>query len=351
MTMKRVLLGVLFCLVLVAWIVSLIVRNPPEIAGDFYPIYFGTKTMLAGQDPYSAEASRELARQWTTPFSAGFPYPLPMALICIPLVLIPLSISMWLWTIAGTIGSFAAIKLSPDWRKHLPLVLVFAPLYESILVKQATLVWFALIVLFLFAMRWRKSWLVGLCIALLPIKPQVSLFFALAGIVWAWKNDRRSLLWAAIWGIPLWVGSFVVMPTWPLSWREELNLYTTVNQAPILLPWSLALVAVTWRMGWPARLAAAQVAFFPLNSIYTVLPLLLIWLEIGGPLAVIGAALSILWLPLQTMRSAGVLWALTGVPVIICGAWRLRQALRRAKVSGDTAQPGRIEANSTAGES
>jgi hypothetical protein len=328
---KRRLCGLLFCLLVVAWIILLIIQQPPEIAGDFYPIYFGALKLLAGQDPYSAEASREMARLWLTPYAAGFPYPLPMALICIPLVLLPLPLSMWLWTLFGTFGSFAAIRLGPNWRKLVFLPLVFAPLYTAILVKQGTLVWFALTVLFLFAMRWRLSWLVGLCIALLPIKPQVSLFFALAGLVWAWKNDRKSLYWAGGWGVLIWGGSFVLMPTWSLSWLEELNLYRAINQAPTLLPWSLVLIAVTWRMSWPARLAAAQVAIFPLSSVYTLLPLLLVWIEIGGSLALIGAGVSLFWLAFQFDRSAAVLWTFTAVPLIICAAWRWRQSMQRIR--------------------
>jgi hypothetical protein len=336
--MKRLLTGLLFCLLVAAWIILLIVQQPPEIAGDFYPIYFGTLKLLAGQDPYTAEASREMARLWLTPYAAGFPYPLPMALICIPLALLPLPLSMWLWTLAGAAGSFAALGLRPDWRKLIFLPLVFAPLYISILVKQGTLVWFALIILFLFSMRWRRSWLIGLCIALLPIKPQVGLFFALAGLVWAWKNDHKSLYWAGLWSLLVWGTSFVLMPTWPLGWLEELKLYRAVNPAPSLLPWSLILILVTWRMGWPARLATAQVAIFPLNSLYTLLPLLLVWMEIGGPLALIGAGISMLWLAFPFERSAAVLWALTGAPLLICAAWRWRQSMQQSRLGAKHVQ-------------
>lgn len=329
--MKRILSGLIIGLLIIAWVVLLVVQQPPEIAGDFFPIYFGAQKLLAGQDPYSAEASREMARQWQTPYAAGFPYPLPMALICAPLVLLPLPLAMWLWTAAGAAGSFAALGLHTHWRKLIFIPLVFAPLYISILVKQGTLVWFALVVLMLFALRRRSAWLVGLCIALLPIKPQVGLFFALAGAIWAWQNDRRALGWAGLWSLLTWGVSFVLIPTWPLAWLEELNLYRAVNPAPTLLPWSLALVLVTWRMSWPSRVAALQIALFPLNSLYTLLPLLLAWLEIGGPLAIAGAGVSMLWLVLPFDRSAAALWALTGVPLLVCVAWRLRQTLRSQK--------------------
>ena len=327
--MKRILVGITLCLCVLAWVALLIVQQPPEIGGDFYPIYFGALKLLAGQDPYTAEASREMASQWLTPYAAGFPYPLPMALICAPLVLIPLPVSMWLWTIFGTCGSFAALGLRPEWRKQLLLPLFFAPLYISILVKQGTLVWFALIVVLLFAMRRRSSWLIGLSVALLPIKPQVGLFFAFAALIWSWQNDRRALYWAALWSILIWGASFALLPSWPLGWLEELKLYQAVNPAPSLLPWSLLLVLVTWKMSWPARLAALQIAVFPLNSLYTLLPLLLVWLEIGGPLALLGASVSMLWLAFPFERSAAVLWALTGVPLIFCAAWRWRQSLRQ----------------------
>jgi Glycosyltransferase family 87 len=341
--MKRQLHIVLFCLLVAGWIVLLIIQQPPALASDFYPAHFWGQKLIAGQNLYSAETTQELAQQWLSPYVTGFSYPLPMALLFVPLALLPLPLAMCLWTIFGAAGSFAALGLRSDWRKLILLPLVFAPLYLSILVEQSTLIWFALIVIFLFALRRRSSWLVGLSIVLLPIKPQVGLFFALAGLVWAWKNDRRSLYWAGLWGLLVWGTSFVLMPTWPLEWIEQLKLYREANPAPTLLPWSLVLVLVTWKMSWPARLAALQVALFPLNSMYTLLPLLLVWMEIGGPLALIGAGISMLWLAFPSTQSAAVVWALTGTPLIVCAAWRWRQSMQQSMLVAKNAQLERPE--------
>jgi hypothetical protein len=335
---KRLLYGLLFCLLVGAWVVLLVIRQPPALASDFYPGYFWGQKLIAGQDVYSTATTQELAQHWLSPYVAGFAYPLPLAMLFVPLALLPLPLAMCVWTIFGAVGSFAALGLRSDWRKLIMLPLVFAPLYISILVEQTTLIWFALIVIFVFALRRRSSWLVGLSIVLLPIKPQVGLFFALAGLVWAWKNDRRSLYWVGLWGLLIWGTSFVLMPTWPLKWIEQLKLYRTANPAPSLLPWSLILILLTWRMSWPARLAAAQVAIFPLNSMYTPLPLLLVWMEIGGPLALIGAGISLVWLAFPSTQSAAVVWALTGVPLIICAAWRWRQSIQQSRLAIQNAQ-------------
>jgi hypothetical protein len=319
-----------FCLIAAAWVFLLIVRQPAQIADDFYPVYYGAQALLAGRDPYTAAETEALMRIWHSPHAApGFAYPLPVALIAAPLAVLPILVAVGVWTLAGAAGAFAALGLRADWRAHAALPLLFIPLFDAIVAKQATLIWFALAVGLLFAIRARRAWLIGLLIALLPAKPQTGLFFALAGLVWAWQNDRRSLAWAAGWGALVWGGSLVLQPLWPLAWIESVKHHSALNQSSFLLPWSLVLILVTWHMPWPARVAAAQVAFFPLTSVYTMLPLLLIWLEIGGPLALVGAGISWLWLPFADLKSAALLWALVVMPLVICAWWHRRQALRR----------------------
>jgi len=56
------------------------------------------------------------------------------------------------------------------------------------------------------------------------------------------------------------------------------------------------------------------------------------------PLALIGAGLSTVWLAFPSTQSAAVVWALTGVPLIVCAAWRWRQSLQQSRLAIQNAQ-------------
>lgn len=330
--------SLLHWLVLVAgaglWIAAFFLRQPADGMGtDFYPIYRAGRALLAGENPYGAAVTAELARTWHVPYAAaGFAYPLPAVVGVWPIVLLPLPLAVLVWVLAGLAGAVAAIGLRRDWRGLLLLPLCFMPLHGAVIMKQATLIWFALIVLLIFAMRRRWSWVVGLCIVLLPAKPQVGVLFALAGLVWAWRNDRRTLAWAAGWGALVWGGSFLLLPTWVSDWVASVVRYNGIVYSPSLLPWSLVLLAVTWRLPWYARLAAAQVALFPVIDVYSALPLLLTWVGIGGPLALLGASISWLGVIVGLPNTIVAFWANIMVPLIACAIWRLyeRSLPRRA---------------------
>src|SRR5262249_57983926 len=123
---------------------------------------------------------------------------------------------------------------------------------------------------------------------LLLLKPQNGLFFALAGLVWGLLADRRALWW--FFGVSFSLGAiaFLLEPGWLSAWIAQLQLYQTIVRPPSLLPGGLLLLVACWRLPWWARVAAAQVVFFPLSDLYSALPLLFCWIGIGGPLALAG---------------------------------------------------------------
>ena len=317
---RRWLGAVLMALVAILWLVALVQREPGDGLGtDFYPLFRASQALLAGDNPYGANVTADIVAVWHAPYAAaGFAYPLPAVVGVWPLLLLPFGLSLALWVLLGAAGSYASIWLSDKWRGLVLLPLLFEPFGRAVTVKQATMVWFALIVLLLFAMRWHRPWLVGLCIALLPAKPQTALFFALAGAVWAWRNERRALVWAAGWAALIWGGTFALQPTWAADWLGSVARYNSVVYTASLLPLGLLLVAAAWPLPWYARLAALQVVLFPITDTYSALPLLLCWVGVGGPLALVGASLSWLGVLAGLPSSAVVLWATTLAPLMLC---------------------------------
>jgi hypothetical protein len=317
-----------------AWIGLFLAIPSITIAGDFYTVYHGARTLLAGNSPYSDAALRELQQLWPSPHSAsGFPYPLPLAMVVAPLALLPVSAATIVWLLIGCVLAFSVVRLRADWPNAPLLPLLWMPLFDAVWSRQVTLVWFGLVVVLLLALRSRHAWVAGLCIALLPIKPQVGLLFALYGLVRGWNENRRVVGWAVAFGVLVWGGSLLIQPTWIADWLAVLPRYETVNNRASLFPWSLVLVAVTWHLPWPSRLAAAQVALFPLNAVYTPLPLLLVGMSMGNRLALICMAVSWLYLPFRDTGSAPLVYLTMIVPIMVGAYLDRRQKIAGARLS------------------
>src|SRR5262245_33144826 len=167
------------------------------VTPDFFPLYLGAELVRSGQSPYGSDATALLIQRWHAPEPfprAGIAYPLPVLILVMPLTLLPYSIAAGLWLLIGA-SVAALVSRLPDVDLLLPML--FWPLFWSVAIGQATLIWFGLSVLMILAMRDRQAWLVGMCIALLPLKPQSGLLFALVGCWWAWREDRTAFIWAA----------------------------------------------------------------------------------------------------------------------------------------------------------
>lgn len=306
----------------VGWVVLFVLTPSVGYVGDFYPLIHAARLVAEGRDPYTDAAVRELVQLWPSPYArSGFAYPLPLAYLLLPLTLVPLPVAVTLWLGAGVACVVYLMRRGGRDRMLLPLLSV--PLLDALAARQMSLLWLGLIVVMvhsLNAKRW--PWVVGLSIALLPIKPQIGLLFAIYGLVYGWQHQRRAVVWAVGWGLLIWGGTLLLRPDWPVAWISMLSRYRDANPAPSLLPWSLALVLVTWHLRWPSRLAALQVALFPLNAVYTLAPLVIVWLELaerpGATRRVaLAMALGFLYLPLRAQGSAALVWLLMGVPLIV----------------------------------
>ncbi|GIV96212.1 MAG: hypothetical protein KatS3mg057_0869 [Herpetosiphonaceae bacterium] len=322
----------LLIIIISLWLAFSITFEPGDGLGtDFYPFYRAGEAIRAGESPYSDAVVQDMMRVWKVKFaSTGFVYPLPAAIGVWPILLLPLPLATVVWTAIGAAGVFGAVGLAEDWRERVLLPFCFLPVWHAIEMHQATLVWTAFVVVLIVAMRRRSSWLVGLCVVLLPGKPQVGLLFALAGLLWAWREDKRSLLWAAGWGMLIWGVSFALQPTWVQDWIHSLSRHTRLGPVISLLPWSLVILPFTWKLPWYAQIAALQVAIFPASDIYTALPLLLVWIHIGGWIALLGAGVSWLWLLAGMPYTITTFWLVMLLPLMAACLWRWRQYRRDA---------------------
>ena len=184
-------------LIILGWLVMLWIQQPNDTFGtDFYPMYVASQALISGESPYGPEVAAHfhaILQELHLPFAlVGFAYPLPAVVGLWPLFLLPLPAAIGVWLALGSAGSYISIKLSEHWSKLVLLPFCFTPLHRAIVVKQPTLIWFALTIVLLFAMRQHRTWLVGYCIVVLVAKPQAGLLFSIAGLFWAGRFSRRT---------------------------------------------------------------------------------------------------------------------------------------------------------------
>ena len=274
----------------------------PPLPNDFYWVWFGARLFSQGVDPYSPEAQRALVETWPTAWAhSGVGYPLPVFLLALPLSLL----ALWL------------------------------PLASAAQLKQPTLIWMGLALLLLAAWRWRWAAVAGLCMALLPLKPQVGLLFGPVAWLLALRNWPLAARWGLIWGICVYGGSLLVAPGWVGGWLAALRIYAAAVDGTWLFPLGLGLVLVSYRMPWYGLVASLQVALFPLSGGYGLMPLILGWLWLRHPAVWLGVALS--WL--ATGNDLGRVFAGILAPYLLIVGWQMLRERRAARVA---ASPGQI---------
>lgn len=323
-------------------IIALILTSALSFLGydnDYCVHYHAAELFLRGQSPYSASANAFLGQTCAAVRDgAGSAYPAPFLLLIAPVTWLSFVPSAIIWNLFGTFMVLLAWLLVDESPKLLALVILFLPSYQVISIGQSTMIWFGLCVLLILSMQQRWWFVVGCCIAILPWKPQAGLIFALAGCWWAWRNDRKALLVASIGTLLLISLTFLARPGWFYEWLAELRVYTSIIPLRSYAIFAPLLVFACWKMPWWTKIAALQALLFSVGNPYMVLPLLLIWLYLGGWVAIIGASLSYLWVILPN----DIRWF--GLIVPVCAAafyhsWVLPWvAARRAAESGKLAE-------------
>lgn len=284
---------------IVLGILSLLFILPIALQGyghDFCPIYEGARLMVNDQSPYGAAATAYLAQ--TCPAveaGAGTAYPLPFYFLLVPFVLLPFPIAAFIWTWIGTLLSLAIFLFVRQWPNIIFLSICFLPFYRAVMIGQSSLIWFGICVILLMSLCRNWWFMAGICIAILVWKPQAGAIFALAGMWWGIRYDRRVLLVGAVHVWIMLIVAYVWQPNWLADWLLQVAVYQRVNISSswlIILPLALVL---SWRFPGIVKIALIQVFLFPLVDPYAALPLLIIWILVGGWGAFFGASVAYLW--------------------------------------------------------
>jgi len=263
---------------------------------DYCVHYYAAKLFWQGQSPYGMAANTFLAHTCdAVSDGAGSAYPIPFLIIIAPMTWLPFITSAILWTLSGTLLLLLAWLLVAESPKLITLIVLFLPCYQVISIGQSTLHWFGLSVVLIFSIQRRWWFVAGCCMALLIWKPQAGLIFALAGCWWAWRRERRALVVMLCITFVFLIWAFMLFPNWIDEWLKQIRNYSNIVPLRSYALFVPVLVFTCWNLPWWTKVAAVQALLFPVGNPYMVLPLLLIWLSVGGWTALIGASLSYFW--------------------------------------------------------
>ncbi len=226
-------------------------------ANDFYSRWAGGRAFLVdGLNPYSDEVTHRiqlgmyghLAEEGTD--QVAFAYPLYTIYLFLPLSLIssyPQAQAIWqvILEVALLMGVFFTFR-TYRWQPRPWLLAVtcswsilFYPGARSIILGQFAIVVFAFIALALWAVKEGKDILVGLCLALSTVKPQMVFLLIPLILLWAICRQRWRMVGSfTISMIVLVLSSLLLVPTWIadfFSWMSKYPSYTAIG-SPI---WTL----------------------------------------------------------------------------------------------------------------
>ncbi|RMG40005.1 MAG: hypothetical protein D6719_12160 [Candidatus Dadabacteria bacterium] len=125
----------------------------------------------------------------------------------------------------------------------------------------------------------------------------------------------------------------ILQPDWPLEWLGAIARYREQAVIVSLLPGGLVLLLLSLGTPWYVSAAIAQVVLFPVNDLYSVLPLIIAWQAFKPSIAVIGTSIS--WIaPLlyASPNNAGSVCALVFVPLGVACALAQLGLIRRYKI-------------------
>jgi hypothetical protein len=324
----KVLLGGCF----VFWFAALVYCSFPDAQyTDFYPLWFGMRALLAGQDPYSASVCNALRESWlvvrTHQVSAVVAYPLPWLVFLLPLALLPLSWAGPLWFVLSVGLALTGLwLLTHEVCQERPQKLLFLlpvlsyPLFHASVIKTSSVLVLGITALLLWADKKNYRVLCGLAMVVALCKPQMSLVFAGYVLLRHLRRDKRILGVFLIGFLVFWGGTLFIQPNWVQAWLQVLAQYLRDSVNFSLLPQGLAAVAVMFLLRAPvlAQLALLQVVIFPANDIYCTLPLIIGWLSLNSNYTALGVAMA--WVAPMIYpfpNNLGTIWALIILPYVL----------------------------------
>ncbi len=232
------------------WALDLVV---PGTFSDLLPRIVGARDALQGMNPYSAAVLRDIqTAQYGHPLSRnsqespqGFDYPALLVPLLAPFarfswpairagflwLMVPaFGLGCWLWLrmVRPAASVLTAVAVVGLWLFTWPTIFGFR-------MQQPTMVVFVLLAVAAFSLRRNWEWITGVCFAVAPIKPQLSLPLLLWLVVWAVRHRRWqfpasfaisfSTLWLITdWKVPHWFGN------WAGSLRAYDSLVTPVAE-------------------------------------------------------------------------------------------------------------------------
>jgi hypothetical protein len=234
-------------------------QSYPTGVFDLYPLYWGGKAWLATGDAYNLAAVVPPDQHGYQLYRVGNIYPLPAVLLILPLTLLaPQSASLvWIGLLTGGLLLVLRLQEGPWWFA------LTLPIVEGLRIEQYTPAMLSVQLCGLWAVRTRRSWLVGVCVAVLLTKPNQAVLFGLL-LVLVGRAWRASFVAVAV----LWGGSLLLDPHWVAAWLPTLVAQRSLLQQPILWPLALFAVPLLWWRDWTSAAVVAQFALLPWSGIY-----------------------------------------------------------------------------------
>lgn len=205
------------------------------------PHYFwlGARILAQGGDPYDAAtwdaavraSFAEFGAALPPPWPASFRYPLWTAVAVLPLAALPLRAATAVWQIllisATVAGAKLALRAAGAPTRTLPLfltiVLASQPFLFTVIVGQFGGVLLFAIAAYAFAAGSRRQIASGLALAVLALKPHVTVFLIPMALADMAGRRRWRAFGAAVGAVAVLVASSLALrPTWPFAWVAEL---------------------------------------------------------------------------------------------------------------------------------
>ena len=235
-------------------------RAPRGNLSDLYPRWLGARELLLhGQDPYSAEVTREIqigyygevldgSRPDFPEDQQGFAYPVYVVFLLAPVIKIPFPILRVFFRLLLLVLTLASVPL---WIRGLGmqikrttvaiivvLLLGSFPVIQALYLDQLTLLVCFLIAAACAAVAEGKLMPAGILLAVATIKPQIALPVAIWFGLWAlsdWQR-RRGVVWGfASTMSALLAGAHWVLPGWLERWWAAVHAYFGYAAAQSLL--------------------------------------------------------------------------------------------------------------------
>jgi hypothetical protein len=275
---RHALLGTLIVALfaLNTWGVYALFTSRVQIAvWDFHPRWLALRAMLrGGTNPYSDEMTLTIQQQmYGRPArpgedQIGFAYPLHVMVVIGPLALLSLPVALALWFSLLELCLLTFFIVAPwavGWRPRtwlLVLTVLFTiglyPNVWALILGQISILVAVFIALAWWGLRTERWQLVGVCLALATIKPQMTFLLVPMSLIWAIYRRRWRLLiiFAATFGVLILV-PLLWLPNWPLEWLRATSHYAdyTIFDPPLLMltrsAWlagGAAVLLLTWTL-------------------------------------------------------------------------------------------------------